>query len=57
MGFDRKSEKYLSAKESLDKSLHAIYDHLVEEQLCHTEKRYERGCVAYNVLADLIKDG
>jgi hypothetical protein len=31
MGFDRKSEKYLSAKESLDKSLHAIYDHLVEE--------------------------
>ena len=53
----KRSEKYLSAKESLPKNLHAIYDQLVEEYMFHTEKRYGRGYVAYNVLADLVRDG
>jgi len=57
MNFNKKSEKYLSAKESLSKNLHPIYDQLVEEYIYHTEKRYGRGYVAYIVLADLVRDG
>jgi len=57
MSFNRKGEKYLSAKESLPKNFHSIYDQLVEEYIFHTEKRYGRGYVAYNILADLVKDG
>ena len=57
MSFNNKSEKYFSAKESLPKNLHSIYDQLVEEYIFHTEKHYGRGYVAYNVLADLVKDG
>ncbi len=52
-----KSEKYLSAKESLSVKLHPIYDQLVEEYIFHTEKRYGKGYVAYNILADLVRDG
>ena len=57
MSFNNKSEKYFSAKESLPKNLHSIYDQLVEEYIFHTEKRYGRGYVAYIVLADLVRDG
>lgn len=53
----KKSEKYLSARESLHKNLHPIYDQLVDEYLFHTNKRYGRGYVAYTVLADLVRDG
>ena len=57
MNFNKNSGKYLSAKGSLHKNLHPIYDQLVEEYIFHTEKRYGRGYVAYNVLADLVRDG
>ena len=57
MSSGKKSEKYLSAKESLPKNLHPVYDKLVDEYMFHTNKRYGRGYVAYNVLADLIRDG
>jgi hypothetical protein len=52
-----KSEKYLSAKESLAANLHPIYDLMVEEYLFHTKKRYGKGYVAYSILADLVRDG
>jgi hypothetical protein len=57
INFNPKSQKYLSAKESLPKNLHAIYDQLVKEYMFHTAKRYGRGYVAYDVLADLVRDG
>jgi hypothetical protein len=57
MSFNKKGEKYLSAKESLPKNLHPIYDQFIEEYVFHTKKRYGRGYVAYSVLADLVKDG
>ena len=57
MNFNKKSEKYLSTKESIPKQLHPIYDQLVEEYIFHTETRYGRGYVAYIVLADLVRDG
>tara|TARA_B100002003_G_C13639675_1_gene326445 strand:- start:4 stop:213 length:210 start_codon:yes stop_codon:yes gene_type:complete len=57
MKVNKKSEQYLSAKETLPKNLHPIYDQLVEEHMFYTEKRYGRGYVAYHVLADLVRDG
>jgi len=57
MRINKTSIKYLSAKESLPKHLHTIYDQLVEEYIFHTEKHYGKGYVAYSVLADLVKDG
>jgi hypothetical protein len=51
------SPKYISAKNSLPKSLQPIYDQLVDEYAFHTTKHYGRGYVAYQVLANLVKDG
>jgi hypothetical protein len=57
MSFSNKSKKYLSAKESLPINLYPIYDQLVNEYTFHTEKRYGRGYLSYDVLADLVRDG
>ena len=57
MSFNNKSEKYLKARGSLPRNVHAIYDQLVEEYMFHTKKRHGRGYVAYSVLADLVRDG
>ena len=57
MSSSKKSEKYLSAKESLPKNLQLIYDQLVEEYKFHTIKHYGKGYVAHIVLADLVRDG
>ena len=57
MSSSKKSEKYLSAKESLPKNLHLIFDQLVEEYKFHTIKHYGKGYVAHIVLADLVRDG
>jgi len=57
MSFINKSEKYLTAKETLPKDLHLIYDQLVEEYKFHTIKHYGKGYVAHIVLADLVRDG
>ncbi len=51
------SPKYISALNSLPKDLQPIYDQLVTEYAFHTTKHYGKGYVAYQVLADLIKDG
>jgi len=55
--FNEKSEKYLNAKNSLPTNLQPIYKQFVEEYMFHTAKRYGRGYVAYDILADLVKDG
>jgi len=55
--FNEKSEKYLSAKNSLSTNLQPIHKQIVEEYMFHTYKRYGRGYVAYDVLADLVRDG
>ena len=57
MSSGKKSEKYLSAKESLPKNLHLIFDQLVEEYKFHTIKHYGKGYVAHSVLAGLVRDG
>ena len=57
MSFNKKSEKYLSAEESLPKDLHLVYEQLVEEYIFHTVKRYGGRYVSFSVLADLVRDG
>ena len=57
MSFNKKSEKYLSARNSLPTNLQLIYKQIVEEYMFHTYKRYGRGYVAYDILADLVRDG
>jgi len=57
MSLNKKSEKYLSAKESLPKNLQPIYDQLVEEYTFHTMNLYGKVFVAYNILSNLVRDG
>jgi len=57
MSFNKQSETYLTAKKTLSKNLHPIYDQFIEEYIFHTAKRYGKGYVAYSVLADLVRDG
>ena len=52
-----KSEKYQAARESLPPDLHDVYRQLVEEYAFHTEVKYGRGYVAYEVLAELVRSG
>jgi len=54
---NKNSPKYLSAKNSLPANLQPIYVQLVDEYSFHTAKHYGKGYVAYQILADLVKDG
>lgn len=51
------SQKYQAARESLPKDLHHVYKQLVEEYSFHTLTKYGRGYVAYEILAELVRDG
>jgi len=57
INFNPNSQKYISAKNVLPKNLHSIYAQLVDEYIFYTNKHYGHGYVAYQVLADLVKDG
>jgi len=56
MRFD-KSEKYQAARDSLPDALRAAYRQMVQDYAFHTERRYGRGYVAYEVLADMVREG
>lgn len=53
----RKSEKFQAAISRLPKELHDAYEQLVADYSFATMKKYGRGYVAYEVLADLILVG
>ena len=57
VNINQDSPKYIEAKNSLPEELQPIYVQLVEEYAFHTTKHFGKGYVAYNVLADLVKDG
>ncbi len=57
INFNPKSQKYISAKNTLPKNLQPIFEQLVDEYIFYTNKHYGGGYVAYKVLADLVKDG
>ena len=51
------SAKFLAAEARLPEQLRSIYRQFVEEYAFHTNVRYGRGYVAYEVLADLVQAG
>lgn len=51
------SPKYLAARDSLPEELRGVYKQLVQEYSFHALMRYGRGWVAYEILADLVRDG
>lgn len=55
MGLD--SPKSQAAEQRLPEHLRPTYRRLVEEYAFHTMKRYGRGYVAYEVIADLALAG
>ncbi len=52
-----KSEKYQAARDSLREELREVYRQMVLDYVFHTTRRYGRGYVAYEVLADMIREG
>jgi len=51
------SEKQLEARNGLPETLRPIFDELVEDYRFATFKRYGRGYIAYQALADLVRVG
>ena len=54
---NKKSEKYIEARDSLAETLRPIFDLLVEEYYFFSTQHYGKGYVAYKVLAELVKSG
>jgi hypothetical protein len=55
--FNPKSEKYLKAKESLPKELHAQFEFLVRDYSFYAFQAHGQKWVSYDVLAELVKVG
>jgi hypothetical protein len=54
---ERKSDKFLEARETLPEELRETYDRLVDEYHFATIQKYGTGYVAYPVLAELVRSG
>lgn len=54
---ERKSEKFVEARNSLPEKQRGVYDRLVDEYHFATVQRYGTGYVAYPVLAELVRSG
>ena len=57
VNFKPKGEKYLLVKESLPINLHKEFDELLTDYSFYAFKNYGRKWVAYEVLADLVRNG
>ena len=57
MEIQRKSPKFLQARESLPEDLRPIYDRMVEDYSFYALKHYGREWVAYMVIAELVENG
>ncbi len=49
--------KYEAALASLPEELRSVYKSLVENYKFHALRRYGRAWVAYDIIADLVRDG
>ncbi len=49
--------KYLAVLSALPEELRPIYKALIEEYKFYALKHYGRACVAYDVIAELVKSG
>ena len=52
-----RSERYVSARQSLPAALRAVFDQLAVDYRNAAQARYGRPFVSYEVLADLIFEG
>ncbi len=56
-GAFRHSEKFKAARDALPAELRGAYDEFVADYVFFTMRRFGRGYVAYEVLADLVRAG
>ncbi len=54
---EAKGSKYLAARNSLPEFLWPVYKDLIEQYKFHALNRYGRAWVAYDVIADLVREG
>lgn len=54
---ERRTEKFLEARDTLPEGLREVYDRLVDEYHFATIQQYGAGYVAYPVLAELVRSG
>ena len=57
LNYNPDSPRYIKARDSLPNELQPIFAQLVDEYAYNALKIYGRNWVAYDVLADLIRDG
>jgi hypothetical protein len=55
--FNQNSEKFIKAKNSLNPNLQSVFERLVNDYAFYALKNYGRNWAAYDVLADLIREG
>ena len=54
---NKKSDKFIEARETLAEELRPVFDLLVEEYYFFSTQHYGKGYVAYKVLAELVRGG
>jgi hypothetical protein len=57
MEAQKKTPKFLEARESLPEEIRPIYDQLVQAYSFYALKHYGREWAAYAVIAELVRDG
>lgn len=57
VNFNQSSEKFIKARNSLTPDLQPIFENLVNDYAFFALKNYGRNWAAYDVLADLIREG
>jgi hypothetical protein len=53
----KKTPKFVEARESLPEQLRSVYDQLVEEYSFYALKHHGRRWVSYAIIAELVRDG
>ena len=57
MNFNENSKKYIKARETLPTELQETFRQMADEYAFHALKLYGRQWVAYDVLAEMVRDG
>jgi hypothetical protein len=57
MIIEKRSPRFVEARESLPERLREIYDQLVASYAYHSLRHHGREFVSYSIIADLVRDG